>query len=163
MKLLVLLGLIMLGGSALTLFAIQSQRTEIGTLEIEQQSKEQPVVQEEPEPKPQETAQTPEHIAETAGPEPQSVTKSACLALEQQLQEELERAERDLGRAQDEYDDAEESYDDALSANEPDQQYIELLKKQKEDAKDALEDVEGDYNGAQKRLSRARVECGLFQ
>lgn len=158
MKLLVLLGLVVLGGIALTIFAIQTQREEIGALEIlspAQETGEKPAVNTESK------VAEPEPIPETSTPP--NVTKNACLALEQQLQQELEDAERNLGRARKNYEDAEESYDDSLSVSDQDQQYLDQLSAEKEEAKDALEDAEGNYNGAQKRLSRARLECGLFQ
>jgi hypothetical protein len=48
---------------------------------------------------------------------------------------------------------------DTSSANDETRTFY---KNERDAAKEEFEDAEGDYNGALKRLSKARQECGLF-
>lgn len=123
-------------------------------------------------PAPQETVSTPAEpqqveVIATVVPQPRAVqpnaTRAACLELEQRLLEDLEDAQNDLRRAEQDYDDAVETYEDALDSPQRDDQQIQQLREEKERTHDAYEDAQNEYNGAVKRLSRARLECGLFQ
>jgi arginine utilization protein RocB len=163
MKLLILLGAVLGAGIVLILAAIVFQQPELAA---EQTEISEPITGSAPVALPQETVAPSETpvlqqltVEQTTTP---TAAEQACRALEQRLEEELDDAQQELNRRQKEYRDAAESYDDALSAHDQDAQYLEQLRLEKEAAEDAIEEAEKDYQGAAKRLSRARIECGLF-
>lgn len=92
-----------------------------------------------------------------------NVTHEACRALERRLLEALEEAQQTVNREHKEYEKAVESYEDALNAPTKDEQYLQVLRKEKELALDIYEDAQGDHSTATKRLTKARIECGLFR
>ncbi len=162
MKLLLLLAAIVAAGIILTLIALSRQPTEIGTTITEKIPLPAPRETALPEPPSPTTPVIKPTIPTTPSAIPKSPT-SACLALEQHLLEELDDAQQELNRKQNEYDSLVETYEDLLDVKEKDPQRLDQIRAEKEAAKQAYEDARGEYNGALKRLSKARIECGIFQ
>jgi hypothetical protein len=157
MKLLVLLAIVIGTGIVLSLGAIISSRSEITTTpKIMPEEKEETIAG---------TSQ--QSIIETTEQpitqEDHATELSACEALEQIREEELEDAETNLNRKNREYEKAERAYDGALTAGEENPDTLTSLRKAKGEAKKEREEAEQEYRGAQKRLTAARQECGLFQ
>jgi len=166
MKLLILLAGIIALGMIAVIAAIQFQQPEISA-DIQEQEASAPTSEGIPaiSEAAKETATNAQPVQQAVSTDPAqqlTATQNACLELEARLIEELDDAGQTLRRAQRDYDDTEETYDDALSVREQDEAYLQKLRQDRDAAKEAYEEAEKDLNGAQKRLSRARIECGLF-
>lgn len=164
MRLLLILAAVVAAGLVLTLFALQSppqpELTAVGT----PQQAAQEALPEEPAPPAEAQEAIAMPVPQTPAPAaPANATRDACLALEQRLLGELADAEEQLKDANHDYADAEEGYDDALSAKYDDEAYLEMLRNERNDAREAQAEAENDYNLVLKRLSKTRQECGLFR
>lgn len=91
-----------------------------------------------------------------------NVTSQACVELEKRWLEEFDKAQQELNRKQNEYDRAVERYDDLLDIDERNEITINQSRSEKEAAKKSLEDAQHEYDRILKRLSKARIECGLY-
>jgi hypothetical protein len=98
----------------------------------------------------------------TPTPAPVNATQNACLALEARFEDDLDDAEQQLNRKRKAYDNAVDKYEQTLDTSSANDETRTFYKNERDAAKEEFEDAEGDYNGALKRLSKARQECGLF-
>jgi len=163
MRLLLIWAIVVAAGLAITLLALQNTPTpELAAAGTPQQVAQEAL--------PQETAPETSASEPTVTLQPQtpataapSATRTACLALEVRLVEDLDNANEQLKEANDDYADAEESYDDALSSKFQDETYLQQLRDERSEAREAQDAAEGDYNLVLKRLSKTRQECGLFR
>lgn len=165
MKMLVLMGIALATTIALiTLLLIRLPQAEIKTSPVMPvQNTSQPEEKTMPAMEPQtsrlvvvEEFPTPNRTATNA-------TLEACKAMEARLLEDLETARQETNRKQKQYDDVEEAYDDVLKAKDRDETIIQKLKEEKEKSRQELEDAKTDERRITKRLSRTRIECGLYK
>jgi hypothetical protein len=165
MRLLVLLALVLGIGLIVLSLAIRWQAPELSATEIPVE----PVVAAPEENAAAEGAETESRPEETAAPEPAQLppvqpvnaTRQACLALEDRLLDELDDAEQAFNRAKKEYDSAQEAYEDSVGT--ADDATVDRLREERDDTKEEFENSMTALERVTKRLSRARIECGLYQ